>query len=105
METGECLNNPLGKNPGDVFVINTKPFVDAHFATFPLDLPTKILKCACPPDGFVLDPFFGSGTVGVAAEKLGMNWIGIELKKEYVSDIITKRLDKHKNERLESFVQ
>lgn len=43
-----CLNDPKGKNPGDVFNINPKPFIEAHFATFPIELPTKIIKCACP---------------------------------------------------------
>jgi len=41
--------NSKGKNPGDVFFINPRPFPEAHFATFPVDLPLKILKCACPP--------------------------------------------------------
>lgn len=95
--------NPRGKNPGDVFKINPKPFPEAHFATFPLELPLTILKCSCPKDGFVLDPFFGSGTVGVAAEQLGLNWIGIELKLDYVSEIILKRLDKYKNQRLTEY--
>lgn len=102
METGECLNNPKGKNPGDVFFINPKPFPEAHFATFPVDLPTKILKCACPKDGIVLDPFFGSGTVGVAAEQLGLKWCGIELNEEYIK-IAKKRLDPFRNDSLEMF--
>ena len=93
------LGNPKGKNPGDVFRINPRPFPKAHFATFPVDLPLKILKCACPKDGIVLDPFFGAGTVGVAAEKLGLNWCGIELKQEYI-DIARKRLEPYKMERL-----
>ena len=81
---GRSANHPLGKNPGDIFEINTRPFAKAHFATFPYDLPLKILKCACPkPDGVVLDPFFGAGTTGFAADKLGLNWIGIELSEEY----------------------
>ncbi|MCZ6582669.1 MAG: DNA methyltransferase, partial [Thaumarchaeota archaeon] len=46
--TGESLNHPSGKNPGDVFFINPKPFTEAHFATFPIELPEYILKCACP---------------------------------------------------------
>jgi hypothetical protein len=33
----------------------------------------------------VLDPFFGSGTVGVVAERLGRHWRGIELNPEYVA--------------------
>jgi len=154
------LNNPSGKNPGDIFEINTRPFVKAHFATFPPALPEKILKASCPKQvckkckkprqpiseskqvdivncnargklrpksgedihltesmgfskkyntintiigytdcgckagfeaGTVLDPFFGAGTVGIVAEELSLNWIGIELKKEY-ADIATERL-------------
>ena len=102
METGECLNNPKGKNPGDVFFINPKPFPEAHFATFPVDLPTKILKCACPKDGIVLDPFLGSGTVGIAAEQLGLKWCGIELNEEYIT-LARKRLDPFRNDSLEMF--
>jgi site-specific DNA-methyltransferase (adenine-specific) len=39
---------------------------------------------ASPRPGVVLDPFFGSGTVGLAARELGRDWLGIELKPEYV---------------------
>ena len=44
----EKINDPKGKNPGDVFFINPKPFVAAHFATFPEELPHKIIRCAVP---------------------------------------------------------
>ena len=94
--------NAKGKNPGDVFFINPKPFPEAHFATFPVDLPTKILKCACPKDGIVLDPFLGSGTVGIAAEQLGLKWCGIELNEEYIT-LARKRLDPFRNDSLEMF--
>ena len=100
---GTNANNPKGKNPSDVFAINIKPFSEAHFATFPVDLPLKILKCACPKNGIVLDPFFGAGTVGLAAEKLGLNWIGIELNAEYIK-IAQNRLSKYMNNRIEAFV-
>jgi len=93
------IGNPNGKNPGDVFFINPTPFSEAHFATFPVALPLKILKCACPRDGIVLDPFFGSGSVGIAAEKLGRKWIGIELKAEYVQ-MARKRLRPFMNKKL-----
>ena len=166
---GTNANNPKGKNPGDIFQINPKPFPEAHFATFPLELPLKILKCACPNQvcnkcgkaresitdhtveyfrennrvdknivydkhshverppsnwkpkekdkiigytdcgcnagfkpGIVLDPFFGAGTVGLAAEKLGLNWIGIELNAEYIK-IAQNRLSKYMNNRIEAF--
>ncbi len=44
-------------------------------------------RCRCHADwqpGLVLDPFFGSGTVGVVAAKLGRDWLGIELNPGYV---------------------
>ena len=95
--------HPKGKNPGDVFRINTKPFKEAHFATFPPDLPEKILKCACPKDGIVLDPFFGSGTVGLVAEQLGLQWCGIELNPEYI-EMAKKRLGPYTSvEKMEAF--
>lgn len=47
--------------------------------------------------GVVLDPFFGSGTVGEAAQKLGRDWIGIELNAEYIK-LAEKRLNKAKND-------
>ena len=91
VKSAEKIDNPKGKNPGDVFEINTKPCKEAHFATFPPTLPEKILKCSCPKGGTVLDPFFGAGTVGLIAEQLNLNWIGIELKPEYV-EIAKKRI-------------
>jgi DNA modification methylase len=100
--TGESLYNPLGKNPGDIFLINPKPFPEAHFATFPVELPERIIKCACPPDGIVFDPFFGAGTVGLAAEKLGRKWAGIEINEKYI-DMARKRLDKYKNEGIDVY--
>lgn len=95
--------NQKGKNPGDVFYINPKPIPEAHFATFPIELPEKILNCACPEKGIVLDPFFGSGTVGVAAEKLNRQWLGIELKQEYI-DIATKRLESYNITKLDNYL-
>lgn len=102
-EDGTCASNPKGKNPGDVFFINPRPYAEAHFATFPVDLPLKILKCACPPNGIVLDPFFGSGTVGLAAEMLGLRWMGIELNEEYIT-LAKNRLAKYQNNTIVSFV-
>jgi len=40
----------------------------------------------------VLDPFLGSGTVGVVAERLGRDWLGIELNPSYVN-LAEQRLD------------
>ena len=91
-----ALCSTQGKNPGDVWNIATKPLPEAHYAVFPIDLPLQILKCACPQNGIVLDPFFGAGTTGVAAEKLGRKWCGIDINEEYIK-IARKRLNKYKN--------
>lgn len=72
-----------GANPGDVFFISTKSFREAHFCVFPLDLLESPVLSSCPPSGIILDPFIGSGTTAIAALKLGRNFIGIDIKKEY----------------------
>jgi len=83
--------NLLGKNPGDVWSIATQPFPEAHFAVYPEKLLEKPIKAGCPQNGIVLDPFFGFGTTGLMAIKLGRNFIGIELNPEYIK-IAKKRL-------------
>ncbi len=83
--------HPLGKNPGDVWIIPTSGFRGAHFATFPEALVVRPLLATCPAGGVVLDPFFGSGTVGVVAEKHGRDWIGIELNPDY-AELATNRI-------------
>ena len=90
-EDNPSFTNPKGKNPGDLWTIPTQPFPDAHFATFPEKLVEPMIKAGCPEKGIVLEPFLGSGTTAVVARKLGRNWIGIELSKEYIK-IAEKRL-------------
>ena len=100
--------HPLGKNPGDVWSLPTANFRGAHFATFPAALVERPLYATCPASictvcavpvsagalcgcraptrpGVVLDPFLGSGTVAVAAERLGRDWLGIELSPAYAA--------------------
>lgn len=76
-------NHPNGKNPGDMWSINTQPFPGSHFAVFPDELVEKIIKCSSPKKGVVLDPFAGSGTTLRVARRLGRQFIGIELNPEY----------------------
>ncbi len=78
------MKNPLGKNPGDMWSINTDKITEAHFAIFPEKLVNRIINAASPPDGVVLDPFAGSGTTGMVAMKLGRKSIMVELNHEYV---------------------
>jgi len=76
--------NPKGRNCRTVWAINTQASFGNHIAKFPEKLCVKPILAGCPPKGIVLDPFMGSGTVGVVAKKLGRNYIGIELNPEYV---------------------
>lgn len=80
------------RNKRTVWNINTVPFTDAHFATFPSALIEPCILSSTKPGDIVLDPFFGSGTVGVVCHKLNRKFIGIELNNDYI-DIARKRLD------------
>ena len=68
------------------------PHSFAHSAVFPETLAEPLIKAGCPSDGVVLDPFAGSGTVGVVAMKQNKNVILIEISPEYCN-IIKKRLN------------
>ena len=72
------------KNRRTVWAINTEPFPGAHFATFPPKLVEICLMAGSNPDDLVLDPFFGSGTVGEVCIKHDRKFIGIELNEGYV---------------------
>ncbi|MFJ8657413.1 DNA-methyltransferase [Streptomyces rochei] len=75
--------HPMGRNPGDVWAIPTRPYPEAHFAVFPLELPLRCIKAGCKPGGTVLDTFSGSGTTGEAARQLGRRYVGIDLNPTY----------------------
>ncbi|WP_199572689.1 DNA-methyltransferase [Streptomyces murinus] len=72
-----------GRNARTVWTISQTPNPQAHFATFPLELPLRCIKAGCRPGGTVLDPFSGSGTTGAAARHLGRRYIGIDLNPAY----------------------
>lgn len=73
-----------GRNKRTVWSIATTPYKEAHFATFPPELPRLCILAGCPEGGVVLDPFSGAGTTGLVALRLGRDYIGIELNPEYV---------------------
>ena len=73
-----------GRNRRSVWTIATKPYKEAHFATFPPDLIQPCIRAGCPAGGTVLDPFGGSGTTGEVAASEGRKAILIELNPEYV---------------------
>lgn len=55
-----------------------------HVCSFPEELVERCILSSTNPGDTVLDPFMGSGTVGVVAKRLGRRFIGIEREREYV---------------------
>ena len=90
------------KNRRTVWQINTEPCKEAHFAVFPRSLVRPCVMAGAPKGGVVLDPFFGSGTVGIVAIETERRCVGIELKPDYV-DIAKARLDATHPALLQSF--
>lgn len=54
-----------------------------HCTLKPIALMEYLITMITPKGGIVLDPFMGSGSTGVAAKRLGYNFIGIEKEEEY----------------------
>lgn len=71
--------NPKGVPPKNWWVINTVNGETDHVAPFPVELIRRPVIVSCPPGGTILDPFAGSGTVGVVATGNGRNAILIDL--------------------------
>ena len=90
----EAAVNGRKRNCRSVWTINTEPFYGAHFATFPRELVTRCLLAGSKAGSVVLDPFFGSGTVGEICQQFGRRFVGIELNPEY-AEIAERRLKWH----------
>lgn len=74
-------------NKRSVWTVPTKPYAGAHFAVFPPELIEPCILAGAPQGGVVLDPFGGSGTTGMVANKLGRKAVLIELNPDYVEQI------------------
>lgn len=83
--SGPVSDGNASRNRRSVWTIATRPFPDAHFATFPPDLIRPCVLAGCPVGGVVLDPFFGTGTVGVVCAEEGRRYLGIEINPDYVA--------------------
>lgn len=84
-----------GRNKRTVWTINTAPFSEAHFATFPPALIEPCILATTKENDFVLDPFLGSGTVGLVCQTYNRKFVGIELNDKYI-EIAKKRLSSGK---------
>lgn len=78
------------RNKRDVWSVNTKPDMNAHFAVYPEELIRPCILAGCPKGGVVLDPFMGSGTTARVARHWGRHYVGFELNPDYI-DIIRKK--------------
>lgn len=90
-----------GRNPKfesdkvtDVWCLATATGMDGHGAQFPLALPARCIALSTRENDLICDPFMGSGTTSVAAEKLNRRSIGFDISAEYL-DIARKRLAKN----------
>lgn len=78
------------RNKRDVWSIPLIPFAEAHFATFPEELPRLCILAGCPPGGTVLDLFSGAGTCSMVARLLDRNFYAIELNPKYIKLAINR---------------
>lgn len=71
------------RNKRSVWTVSPEPFADAHFATFPSEIPRRCILASTRPGDVVLDPFGGSGTTGMVAVETGRSAILYELNPAY----------------------
>jgi adenine-specific DNA-methyltransferase len=88
-KVGQYSSNPLGKNPGDLWIIpNVKhnhPEKTEHPCQFPVELIARLLLSMTNPGDLVLDPFMGVGTTAVAALLHNRRAAGAETEPRYVT--------------------
>jgi len=96
-KAGQYSCNPLGKNPGDLWIIpNVKSnHVEKteHPCQFPVELIERLVLSLTKPDDWVFDPFLGTGTTIIAAIRNGRRGAGAELFKKYVA-LATDRVNR-----------
>ncbi len=87
-QAGQYSSNPLGKNPGDLWIIpNVKSnHVEKtiHPCQFPVELIERFVLSMTDDDDWVFDPFLGVGTTIVAAIRHGRRGVGAEIVKDYI---------------------
>lgn len=76
-------NTQFMRNKRDVWSVPTKGYKGVHFATFPEKLIVPCILAGSRKDGFVLDPFAGSGTVLSVSARYGRKYIGIDINPAY----------------------
>ena len=94
-KTGQLSGNPLGKNPGDVWIFpnvkNNHVEKTVHPCQFPVELIERLVLSLTNPGDTVFDPYMGVGTAVVAAVKHERVGVGCDVVQEYV-DIAWDRI-------------
>ena len=83
-------NNPLGRNAGSVWQINSGNYGGGHTATFPPELVRRMIASSCDDDALVLDIFGGAGTTALVALQLGHRAISIDLNPDYTREALER---------------
>ena len=98
----EQKGNPIGSVWTDVDVLHATARERRGYPTQkPLALLERIIAASCPEGGTVLDPFCGCGTAVVAAERMGRNWIGIDVTYLAINEIVNRLATETKAVRLD----
>jgi DNA modification methylase len=82
--SGDRPEWPTGRNQRNVWHLGPEPYAEAHFATFPTEIPRRCILAGSKPGDTVLDPFLGSGTTLAVAVQLDRRGVGCELNPEYI---------------------
>ena len=90
-ESRQRVKDGIGINKRSVWTVTTKPYSGAHFATFPPDLVEPMVLAGCMEGGVVLDPFCGSGTVGMVCRKHKRMFVGLDLSIKYLAEFALPR--------------
>ena len=94
------------KRKRDMWEVSTNTYrMDEHFAMYPEKLIEPCILAGSEKGDIVLDPFFGSGTTGAVAKRLGREYIGIEMNPKYcekAAERIGKTEEKEKSEVLQT---
>lgn len=86
----ETLKGPNDRRLRSVWDVNTEPYQEAHFATFPPELVRPCVVNGSRRGDLVLDPFIGSGTTALVAAQEGRRFLGIELNPSYLEIAVAR---------------
>ena len=80
------ISNPMGRNSGSVWRINSGNYKGKHTATFPPELVRRMIVSSCDDNSVVLDIFGGAGTTAMVALQLGHRAISIDMNPDYTRE-------------------